>query len=66
MKKMYAKDYKCCKCKTKQAVAFFPACDPDIQAFPFCRKCLVEEKMNIMKAIFIKKKRKVMNDEQEK
>ena len=39
-----AKDQKCIKCN-KQAVAFFPAFDPDIKSFPYCRKCLDEVKL---------------------
>ena len=47
-KTIYAKDLKCCTCKTEQAVAFWPACDPDIQSFPYCRKCLDEAKTRVL------------------
>lgn len=44
----YAKDYKCCKCKKEQAVAFWPNVDPDIEAYPWCRKCLDKAKMDLL------------------
>ena len=44
----YAKDYKCCKCETEQAVAFFPVCDPDIPSYPYCKKCLDKVKINLL------------------
>jgi len=43
----YAKDEKCCKCK-KPAVAFWPVIDPDIQEYPYCRKCLDKAKFNLI------------------
>ena len=43
---VYAKDCKCCVCGA-QAVAFWPACDPDIPSYPYCRKCLDKEKRNL-------------------
>lgn len=46
-KEILAKDCKCCKCK-KQAVAFWPAVDPDIPSNPYCRKCLDEAKMKLL------------------
>jgi len=45
--KVYAKDTICCVCG-KQAVAFFPVCDPDIRPYPYCRKCLDEEKAKLL------------------
>ncbi len=48
---IYAKDCKCCKCG-KQAVAFWPVCDPDIPSYPYCRKCLDKEKMKLMENLF--------------
>jgi len=44
---MEAKDCKCCKCG-KQAVAFWPACDPDIPSHPYCRMCLDREKKELI------------------
>lgn len=43
MAKIYAKDLKCCVCKTEQAVAFWPCIDPDIKSHPFCEACLKKE-----------------------
>lgn len=43
---MKASECKCCKCG-KRAVAFWPVCDPDIPAYPYCRKCLDKEKMEL-------------------
>lgn len=38
-----------CKCKCgKQAVCFFPACDPDIKSYPYCRKCVDIEKLKLI------------------
>lgn len=45
------KDCKCNKCR-KQAVAFWPACDPDIHQYPWCRVCLDEAKQKLMIEIF--------------
>lgn len=39
-----ASDCKCSECG-KQAVAFYPAFDPDIKSYPYCRKCLDEKKL---------------------
>jgi hypothetical protein len=44
---MEAKDCKCIKCG-EQAVAFWPACDPDIQSDPYCRGCLDTIKLNFL------------------
>ena len=38
---------KCCKC-SQPAVAYWPAIDPDIESFPYCRKCLDREQMNLL------------------
>ena len=55
---MKASECKCVVCG-KQAVAFFPVCDPDIKPYPYCRKCLDEEKRKLMiKLIEIDKKYK--------
>jgi len=42
-----AKDCKCTDCG-EQAVAFWPACDPDIKSYPFCRKCLDKVKIEVL------------------
>lgn len=46
---IYAKDSACCQegCEN-QAVAFFPACDPDIPSFPYCRECLDKVKIELL------------------
>ena len=44
---MNANECKCIECG-KQAVAFFPVCDPDIPAFPYCRECLDKVKMDLL------------------
>ena len=44
---MKASECNCCKCG-KQAVAFWPVCDPDIPSYPYCRECLDKEKMELM------------------
>lgn len=44
---MKASECKCCVCE-KQAVAFWPVCDPDIPAYPYCRKCLDQEKRELI------------------
>jgi hypothetical protein len=46
-----AKDCKCSDCK-KQAVAFWPVCDPDIPSYPYCRKCLDERKYKLMTRLY--------------
>jgi len=47
MKTIEAKNCKCCKCG-KQAVAFFPTCDPDIPSYPYCRECLDMAKLELL------------------
>lgn len=47
MDKKYAKNQRCCVCG-KQAVAFWPAYDPDIPAYPYCRECLDQEKRELI------------------
>jgi hypothetical protein len=47
---MLAKDCKCVKCG-KQAVAFWPIVDPDINEAPYCRKCLDKAKENMIRAL---------------
>lgn len=42
-----ATNEKCCKCG-KQAVAYWPVCDPDIPSYPYCRECLDKEKKELM------------------
>ena len=44
---IYAKDCQCCVCG-RQAVALWPVIDPDIPAFPYCRKCLDKVKMRLL------------------
>lgn len=46
-REMKASECKCCVCG-KQAVAFFPVCDPDIRPYPYCRECLDKEKMKLL------------------
>lgn len=46
-KPIKAKDCKCVKCG-KPAVAFWPACDPDIESYPWCRECLDKEKTALL------------------
>lgn len=48
---MKASECKCCKCG-KQSVAFWPICDPDIPSYPYCRKCLDEEKQELIMKLF--------------
>lgn len=45
--KVKASECKCCECG-KQAVAFWPVCDPDIPSYPYCRECLDKAKMELM------------------
>lgn len=47
---MKAEECNCCICG-KQAVAFWPAFDPDIPAKPYCRECLDKEKFKFLIAI---------------
>ena len=47
MKRIKASDKQCIECK-EQAVAFFPAIDPDIPSYPYCRKCLDKAKMSLL------------------
>lgn len=47
---MKASECKCIKCG-RQAVAFWPAIDPDIPSHPYCRPCLNHEKMKAIVAI---------------
>ena len=47
IKLIYAKDERCVDCG-EQAVAFFPACDPDIPQYTYCRKCLDKRKERLM------------------
>lgn len=44
---MKASECTCVECNS-QAVAFFPAFDPDIQSYPYCRGCLDEVKINLL------------------
>lgn len=50
-----AKDCKCISCG-KQAVAFWPNVDPDIQPNPYCRECLDEAKQRVIKEILKREK----------
>ena len=47
---MKANECKCCVCG-KQAVAFWPVCDPDIPSHPYCRECLDKEKEELLKRL---------------
>lgn len=47
-----ASDCKCVVCG-QQAVAFWPACDPDIPSHPYCRKCLDKEKREYLHYILL-------------
>jgi hypothetical protein len=47
-----ASERKCCKCKKKQAVAWWPVVDPDIQSWPYCRDCLDAVKLAAMIAFY--------------
>ena len=44
------KDCKCCHCG-KEAVAFWPNVDPDIQSYPYCRECLDEAEHRVMQEL---------------
>ena len=44
---MKASECKCCICG-RQAVALWPAFDPDIPSYPYCRECLDKEKMELV------------------
>lgn len=43
-KTIKSSECKCIECG-KQAIAFYPAFDPDIKSYPYCRKCLDEKKL---------------------
>lgn len=43
-----ASDYKCCACKKRPAVVFWPCIDLDIEAHPYCRVCLEKAQMEVM------------------
>lgn len=45
-KQTQAKDCKCIICG-KQAVAFWPMCDPDIPSHPWCRECVDKKKQEL-------------------
>lgn len=49
---LYARDYKCCKCRKRQAVEFWPCIDPDIKSYPYCRQCLDEVQMELLIKIY--------------
>ena len=53
-KTTYAKYFKCCKCKKKQAVCFWPAVDLDIPYHPYCRKCVDKVKMETLMKVYAK------------
>ena len=46
----HAADCKCIVCG-KQAVAFWPVFDIDIPSHPYCRQCLDQKKLELMKAL---------------
>jgi late competence protein required for DNA uptake (superfamily II DNA/RNA helicase) len=37
-----------CRRCGQPAVAYWPAIDPDIESFPYCRKCLDEAKIKFL------------------
>lgn len=43
-----AKNFKCCECRKRKAVAYWPIVDPDIPSHPYCRKCLDKVKMDLL------------------
>lgn len=45
-RQMRTKD-KCIECG-KPAVCYWPACDPDIESNPYCRKCVRKTKKRVM------------------
>ena len=45
-----ATDCKCCVCG-EPAVAFWPCIDPDIPSNPYCRKCLDDAKLELIRRI---------------
>ena len=45
---MMASNYMCAACKKQPAAAFWPGIDPDIKAFPYCRKCLDEAQRRVL------------------
>lgn len=49
--KMNASECKCCECG-KQAVAFYPAVDPDIPSYPYCPDCLYKAMVDMAKAVW--------------
>jgi len=60
-KSILASDLQCFKCK-KQAAAFWPIFEPDIESRPYCRKCLDETKMRLMQEIMkIDKRTTIIN-----
>ena len=48
-----ANQEKCCECG-KQAVCFWPAVDPDIQSYPYCRECVDKAKFKLIYKLFEK------------
>lgn len=51
-KTSYAKDFKCCKCKKKQADVWWPYMDVDVPHAPYCRKCVDKMKMEILMKVY--------------
>lgn len=47
-KTVKASDCKCCVCRKKKAVAFWPCMDPDIPSHPYCRKCLDKTRQDFL------------------
>lgn len=45
---MKASSFKCCVCRKKKAVAFWPCVDPDIESHPYCRECLEKTKNKLL------------------
>lgn len=51
-KRIYASECKCVDCG-QQAVAFWPACDPDIPSHPYCRSCLDRNKRQMINELLM-------------
>lgn len=54
-KKVKASDYKCVECG-KQAEVWYPIVDPDIPAYPYCRKCAKKARQKLLLRILREEK----------
>lgn len=50
-KKVKASDYKCVECG-KQAEVWYPVFDPDIPAYPYCKKCAEKASLELLIKLF--------------